>query len=593
MSSAAKSLVNSILEHDPEARPSLDDVANHRFFKSGFFPRSIPSSAAKQEPVWRGTTGQGVGAVTTNREDWIRNYEDVAKVCGIGNMSQGECSPVGDQPGDTVDLLTLPQSRPGSSASDVDKIIHDRKTERMEDEKRKQTKQDKAYILPEALSPRDGHARMRGAGVLKKIPSLLGPSRGGLLGSGSIPARSSAIKSMDEVDEEEEDVSDEEVPPPPPPPPPPPRSFQQQPPRSFQQQPIRRSTAIAAAATATATTTITTTTTTTAAKSVFPPRRGLLRSHAAEMRAVCVGLEVDKPVREPPVVAPPRREIRQTAPEIRPDRPASSAEFRGRETKLPQDNAKESPSEHSGPVIPFTPILGSKIGNAIPSTTNSAIIASLQPYIHNFNAFTASKLHTLPPQPPATIEAIRDFKKGEKNRSIFITKWVDYTNKYGVAYILTDSTCVAMFNDNTSLVVDSVGGQRVEFITQSTVDQPSGRRSQKQEVTYRRLSTSMAVMNQKKKTSKGLSSKVTMWKRFGNYMKTNLGTEAEWSFVREAEHSEQTDEDPEGGMVFVTHYARLRRCAMFRFSNGGFQVRLSFQTSNISRNDILIFTLNS
>lgn len=551
VSSAAKSLVNSILEHDPEARPSLDDVANHRFFKSGFFPKSIPSSATKQEPVWRGTTGQGVGALTTNREDWIRNYEEVAKICGIGSVSQGRYSPVGDHPGETVDLLTLPPSRPGSSASGVDKIMQDRKAERVEIEK-KQTKEDKAYILPEALSPRDGHARMRGVGVLKKIPSLLGPSRGGLFSSESIAARNAAIKTVDEIDEEEEEeVSDDEMEPAPPPP------------RPLQQQPIRRSTVIAAAAI----------TTTTAPKTVLPPRRGLVRSHAAEMRAVCAGQETERPAREPPAMALPQRETRQTRAESRPDRPASSAEFRDRESKpSSQDSIKEPSSEHGGPVVPFTPILNSKIGNSIPSTSTSAVIASLQPYIHNFNAFTASRLHTLPPQPPATIEAIRAFKRGDRNRSIFITKWVDYTNKYGVAYILTDGTCVAMFNDNTSLVVDSVGGQRVEFITQSMVDYPSGRRSQKQEVTYRRLSTTMAVMNQKKKTSKGLSSKVTMWKRFGNYMKTNLGTEAEWSFNREEEHSEQTDQNPEGGMVFVTHYARLRRCAMFRFSDGGFQV---------------------
>ncbi|KAI5847372.1 kinase-like domain-containing protein [Morchella snyderi] len=300
VSSAAKSLVNSILEHDPEARPSLDDVANHRFFKSGFFPRSIPSSATKQEPIWRGTTGQGT----------------------------------------------------------------------------------------------------------------------------------------------------------------------------------------------------------------------------------------------------------------------------------PKEDVKEPASESSGPVIPFTPVLNSKIGNSIPSTTTSAIIASLQSYIQNFSAFTAGKLHLLPPQPPATIEAVRSFKRGEKNSSLFITKWVDYTNKYGVAYILTDGTCVAMYNDNTSLVVDSVGGQRVEFITQSIVDAPTGRRNNKQEVTYRRLSTTMTIMNQKKKSSRGLASKVTMWKRFGNYMKTNLGSEAEWSFTRERDHSEQSTQDPEGGMVFVTHYARLRRCAMFRFSDGGFQVGL-------------------
>lgn len=572
MSSAAKSLVNSILEHDPEARPSLDDVANHRFFKSGFFPRSIPSSATKQEPIWRGTTGQGVGTLTTNREDWIRNYEEVARICGIGKISEGRYSPVGDHPGEVVDLLTLPTSRPASAASNQNNKVPEKVEAVEEDVEKKKSAKEKAYLLPETLSPRDGHARMRGVGVLKKIPSILGPSRGGLLGSGSIAAQ----KPMDdveeedeEVEEEEEEVSEDEEP-------------ARPPPRQLRQQPIRRSAAIAAAAAAAAAATAATTSTADApapapapapARSVFPARRGLVRSHAAEMRAACAGLEADKPIPPPPPPPPTMAALpkKQTTLEARPERPVSSAEFR---EKAPKEDVKEPASESTGPVIPFTPVLNSKIGNSIPSTTTSAIIASLQPYIQNFSAFTAGKLHLLPPQPPATIEAVRSFKRGEKNTCLFITKWVDYTNKYGVAYILTDGTCVAMYNDNTSLVVDSVGGQRVEFITQSIVDVPTSRRNNKQEVTYRRLSTTMTVMNQKKKSSRGLASKVTMWKRFGNYMKTNLGSEAEWSFTRERDHSEQSAQDPEGGMIFVTHYARLRRCAMFRFSDGGFQVGL-------------------
>lgn len=37
----------------------------------------------------------------------------------------------------------------------------------------------------------------------------------------------------------------------------------------------------------------------------------------------------------------------------------------------------------------------------------------------------------------------------------YIKKWVDYSNKYGVGYTLTNDACGAYFNDNSKLVVSS------------------------------------------------------------------------------------------------------------------------------------------
>ena len=37
----------------------------------------------------------------------------------------------------------------------------------------------------------------------------------------------------------------------------------------------------------------------------------------------------------------------------------------------------------------------------------------------------------------------------------YIKKWIDYSNKYGVGYILTSDACGAYFNDNSKLVLSS------------------------------------------------------------------------------------------------------------------------------------------
>lgn len=546
----AKSLVNSLLNRDPTARPTLDEIAAHPFFRSGIFPRSIPTSALTLMPNWPGTASSS-SAMVASRQEWKKNYELVAKTSGVGFDSRGNhIESTGGRVGQGVSLLSLPASRPSTSASsraggdtDVQKTL-EKKRQASEHKVVEQAKE--AYILPETLSPRDGHARMRNVNVLKSaLPSrLANTGRGGpgLFAARQAPPQQPKALVREEADDGGNKIEDEPTVPEP---------------RQLQKQPVRRVSAEPVVAKG----------------SVFPRTRPVTRSHAAVQRAAGVTESVvpnaqalisSQAPRRRQAVDPPQQPVE---PQTRP------SSFGEKVPILDKADAKRAPPE----VIPFEPSYSSRIGVPIPITTKSAIIESLRPFIRNLTAFTSSTLHTLPEQPQSTINAVAAYKNGERNKHVFISKWVDYTNKYGVAYILTDGTCAALFNDNTSFVVDSVGGSEVEFITHSLTEAPQP--SRRQDTVSRKLCTDMAVINQKKKSSKGLANKTLMWKRFGNYMKTTLGSEESWNCERGDVVREPSVSSPqaESGMLFVTHYARLKRCAVFRFLDGGFQVRYSHQ----------------
>ncbi|KAA8905664.1 kinase-like domain-containing protein [Sphaerosporella brunnea] len=233
--------------------------------------------------------------------------------------------------------------------------------------------------------------------------------------------------------------------------------------------------------------------------------------------------------------------------------------------------AKER-SGSSPDVIPFGATLSSRVGKPIPETVTSAVLASLLPIINNLSAFTNGNMRSLPPQPFATVEALRSFRRGEKNKAIFIKKWVDYTNKYGMAYMLSDGTCATLYNDNTSMIVDQIGGDRVEWITQSLAD-PAQAPNGRQEVVFRRLAMEMTMIKQRSTTSKSLKSKLMIWKRTSNYMNNCLGVTEHWGCDRKVAVREPTVDGLNNFLLWVTHYARLRRCVVFRLIDGTIQVR--------------------
>ena len=41
-----------------------------------------------------------------------------------------------------------------------------------------------------------------------------------------------------------------------------------------------------------------------------------------------------------------------------------------------------------------------------------------------------------------------------KDAEVWVKKWVDYSSKYGLGYLLSDSTTGIYFNDSTKMVID-------------------------------------------------------------------------------------------------------------------------------------------
>lgn len=57
--------------------------------------------------------------------------------------------------------------------------------------------------------------------------------------------------------------------------------------------------------------------------------------------------------------------------------------------------------------------------------------------------------------------------KNEKNNFILnelhVKKWVDYSTKYGLGYLLSDGSTGVYFNDSTKMVLDAAG-ETVDYI---------------------------------------------------------------------------------------------------------------------------------
>ncbi|CCX31387.1 Similar to Serine/threonine-protein kinase plo1; acc. no. P50528 [Pyronema omphalodes CBS 100304] len=668
ISSEAKGLVTSLLNRDPNARPSIDEIANHAFFQSGYFPLSIPTYAVQKEPQWPGQ-GSSYASVQPNRQEWRRNYESVAKNAGVGFDSPA----VGEKANQPLQPI-IPPMRPSSAASragaanadpsDPAKILERKRREAAAAAAAAEKEKAGNYILPEALSPRDGHARMRNIGALKSVPSRLAPLRIAAL-TKNMPLAAAEEEEQDdeeEVSDEEEDEEEEEddkdadsdcemtdvgaaAMPPPPPPQPQRRAIDKPPMRTVSTEAKSVTNQLAAAAISTQPEGAGRRLTRASAQShAATQREGPVRSSTlgpARREREVEQVQAVAPIQQPAQRAirpqrvergerverververedraapaegqerverarpqPPRR---VAAPE--PSRPPSVASTRppSAASTIPSAPSSSSTTRHSPDAIPPGSTLSSRVGKAIPSTSTSSIISSLIPIITSLTAFSNGTLRSLGPSPAATIQAISAFKRGEGNKAVFVKKWVDYTNKYGMAYMLSDGTVACFYNDNTSLVVDGVGGEGVEWVTHSLVEGSSGSGSSGsaaagaaqaaetaarikagKETVFRRLSTEMTVIRQRAKTSRGLMSKLMIWRRTVNYMINTLGNSEHWGCTREEAIREPTIEGSaeslgQQHLMWVTTYARLKRCVVFRLVDGTIQLNFVDHTKLI------------
>ncbi|KZT24843.1 Pkinase-domain-containing protein [Neolentinus lepideus HHB14362 ss-1] len=127
---------------------------------------------------------------------------------------------------------------------------------------------------------------------------------------------------------------------------------------------------------------------------------------------------------------------------------------------------------------------------------------------------------------------------------VFIASWVDYCNKYGMGYALTDGTVGVYFNDSTSLVL-SPDKHHFDYVM-----------SRRQGTVYVRKYYTVNDYPE------DLKSKVYLLKHFEGYIMSRLFGEYDYVFE---------DTNRTKGMDFLQKFLRMKNVIVFKMSNDSLQ----------------------
>lgn len=150
----------------------------------------------------------------------------------------------------------------------------------------------------------------------------------------------------------------------------------------------------------------------------------------------------------------------------------------------------------------------------------------------------------------------------------FITKWVDYSNKYGIAYQFSDGMVGVLFTDSSTTQLEPQA-ESFDNIRWST--------SNKQWVVHRTTDMSKCLPSQTKR--------FRLVKTMYSYMQKNLREGTDRNQVPCVDPGKRDPQDLKNTIVFLVQYMRLGQVVMFQLSNGNFQFNFPDHTKLILTSD--------
>jgi len=148
---------------------------------------------------------------------------------------------------------------------------------------------------------------------------------------------------------------------------------------------------------------------------------------------------------------------------------------------------------------------------------------------------------------------------------LWVTKWVDYSSKYGVGYVLSDGTLGVCFNDSTKVIL---AGGKLDYITRRTLDKPEMR-------------TTYTLENY----PEDLKKKATLLRHFKNYLSSDAldkkegATVGESGLPHDAFKQPQTTEPEQA--AYVKKWTRNKHAILFQLSNKIVQVMFFDKTEAV------------
>ncbi len=161
---------------------------------------------------------------------------------------------------------------------------------------------------------------------------------------------------------------------------------------------------------------------------------------------------------------------------------------------------------------------------------------------------------------------------------IWVKKWVDYSSKYGLGYLLSNGSTGVFFNDSSKIVLDNKG-VNFSYIERRVTD--------KQEVITSHTLTDYP---------KDLQKKVTLLQHFRSYLEGESNSapkgdeEGNTNKVEEASGGNSTTPRKSGSFVYVKKWMRTRHAIMFRLSNKIVQVCFQDHTEIILSSESRVVT---
>jgi len=147
---------------------------------------------------------------------------------------------------------------------------------------------------------------------------------------------------------------------------------------------------------------------------------------------------------------------------------------------------------------------------------------------------------------------------------IWVTKWVDYSSKYGVGYILSDGSVGVYFNDSTKIVLRS-DGTRFDYITRRTQDKPE-----------------VQTVHTFDDFPEDLKKKVTLLRHFKNYMLPDALEKKDGATVGESGlPAPGASAQPSDAVLFVKKWTRNKHAIMFQLNNKIVQVVFQDKTEAV------------
>jgi len=164
-------------------------------------------------------------------------------------------------------------------------------------------------------------------------------------------------------------------------------------------------------------------------------------------------------------------------------------------------------------------------------------------------------------QPIASVSSTGQIKESNEEilakLGIHVTKWIDYSTKYGLGYMLSDGTSGVAFNDHTKLIMPK-SMNKIEYILRKGEQQRE----------------SLYVYNSEG-YPKELEKKMLLLKHFKNYLQEGDEKENNEEENHIQNPMEELNKEP---LVYIKKWLKTKHATMFRLSNKIIQVDFEDKT---------------